>query len=49
MILEDDFIEVTLGVPSRIMEWGIRIGLAALVVALGLLLRSPFRELPHRP
>ena len=49
MILEDDFIEVTLGVPSRIMEWGIRISLAALVVALGLLLRSPFRELPHRP
>ena len=49
MILEDDFIEVTLGVPSRIMEWGIRISLAALVVALGLLPRSPFRELPHRP
>jgi YjbE family integral membrane protein len=49
MILEDNFIEVTLGVPSGVMKWGIRIGLALLVVALGLLLRSPFQELPHRP
>src|SRR5499426_2627469 len=32
MILEDDFIEVTLGVPSGVMKWGIRIGLALLVV-----------------
>ena len=49
MILEDHSIEVTLGVPSRVIEWGIRIGLAVFVVAFGLLLRSPFRELPHTP
>ncbi len=39
MILEDDFVGVTLGEASKPLEWEIRIGLAMLVVALGLLLR----------
>ncbi len=40
MILEDDFIAMTLGVPSRSLEWTIRIGLAVVVVAIGIMLAS---------
>lgn len=40
MILEDDFIAMTLGAPSRPLEWTIRIGLAVAVVAIGIMLAS---------
>lgn len=38
MILEDNFIEATLGEASKPLEWEIRIGLAVLVVVVGFLL-----------
>ncbi|HET7910832.1 MAG TPA: TerC family protein [Pseudolabrys sp.] len=38
MILEDDFVEVTLGEASKTLEWEIRIGLALVLVVAGFLL-----------
>ena len=38
MILEDHFIERTFGEASQPLEWGVRIGLAAAIVLIGLLL-----------
>jgi hypothetical protein len=40
MILEDNFIEVTLGEAPKPLEWEIRIGLAVLVVGFLLARRS---------
>ena len=40
MILEDDFIAITLGAASLPLEWAIRIGLAVAIVAIGIMLAS---------
>lgn len=36
MILEDRFVETTLGHASKLLEWTLRIGLAAAIVVIGL-------------
>lgn len=46
MILEDNFIEVTLGEPSVQLEWSIRIALAAAIVAVGVILAHRSTESP---
>ena len=38
MMLEDDFVRRTFGEASKLFEWGLRIGLAVLIISIGLIL-----------
>ena len=38
MMLEDDFVRRTFGEASKPFEWSLRVGLAALIISIGLIL-----------
>lgn len=46
MILEDNFIERTFGEAPKPLEWAVRIGLAAAIVLIGLLLSRRSQAIP---
>ena len=49
MILQDRFVEATLGEAPQLLEWEIRIGLAFLVVVIGFLLSCGSEKWRNNP
>lgn len=46
MMLEDDFVQRTFGTAPKPLEWGVRIGLAAAIVLIGLILARRSQVVP---